>query len=137
MKKKKSNVDVIQAAGGIVWRNAFSDKELAIIHRPGYDDWTLPKGKLEPGENWKEAALREAREETGCEVELENFAGCICYATLNVPKVVLFWNMKLIGDCHFQPTKEVDKLQWLQVEQALGILNYQSERELIMKNNNG
>lgn len=138
MNNKQTDVAVIQAAGGLIWRNGADGKELAIIHRPKHNDWTLPKGKLEPGENWQQAALREAREETGCKVEIENFAGCVCYAPLDIPKVVLYWNMKLIGECHFKPNKEVDQLQWLKVEQALTMLDYQSEKELINKtfNNN-
>jgi len=127
------NIDVIQAAGGLLWRHTPNGKELAVIHRPKHDDWTLPKGKLKPGESWKEAALREVYEETGCKVEIENFAGCICYTSNNVPKVVLYWNMKLIGNCNFRPNKEVDQLQWLTIDKALASLDYQPERELINK----
>ncbi len=133
MKNKKADVDVIQAAGGLIWRNTSGDKELAIIHRPKYNDWTLPKGKLNPGESWKEAALREVQEETGCKVEIDSFAGCICYTPENIPKIVLYWNMKLIGDCHFQPNKEVDQLQWLKIKDALALLDYQIEKDLIVK----
>lgn len=133
MNDKQANVDVIQAAGGLVWRNANGEKELAIIHRPKHDDWTLPKGKLEPGESWKEAALREVLEETVCQVEIENFAGCICYTPKDIPKIVLYWNMKLIDEGNFKPNKEVDQIRWLKVDEALAILGYQSERELIKK----
>ena len=133
MNDKQANVDVIQAAGGLVWRNANGRKELLIIHRPKHDDWTLPKGKLEPGESWKEAALREVLEETVCQVEIENFAGCICYTPKDVPKIVLYWNMKLIDEGNFKPNKEVDQIRWLKVDEALAILGYQSERELIKK----
>lgn len=135
MKNKKTVVDVIHAAGGLVWRNNNGKKELAVIHRPKHDDWTLPKGKLEPGESCQEAALREVREETGCQVEIDSFAGCICYTPKDIPKIVLYWNMKLIEQCHFEPTKEVDQLRWLNVKQALAKLVYRSERELIIKNN--
>ena len=133
MYNKKAEVDVIQAAGGLIWRNISGEKKLAVIHRPKYNDWTLPKGKLNPGENWKEAALREVWEETGCKVEIDNFAGCIRYAPKNVPKIVLFWHMKLSGDCCFQPNNEVDQLLWLTVEDALVKLQYQDEKELIAK----
>ncbi len=134
MKSKNTNIDVIQAAGGLIWRNTSKGKELAIIHRPKHDDWTLPKGKLAPGESWKEAAIREVHEETGCQAEIEDFAGCICYTPMDIPKVVLYWNMNLIGECRFQTTKEVDQILWLKAEQALIILDYPSERELIKKN---
>jgi 8-oxo-dGTP pyrophosphatase MutT (NUDIX family) len=133
MNNNQTNVDVIQAAGGLIWRNANGKKELAIIHRPKHDDWTLPKGKLEPGESWKEAALREVHEETGCQAEIENFAGCICYNPKDIPKIVLYWNMKLIDEGNFKPNKEVDQVRWLKIEDALAMLGYQSERELIKK----
>ena len=125
------NDDVIQAAGGLLWKEAASGKELAIIHRPKYNDWTLPKGKLEPGETWKAAAVREVSEETGCKAEIGNFAGCICYMFRDTPKIVLYWNMKLIGECHFQPGKEVDQLRWMKPGDAIQLLYYPAERELI------
>jgi len=133
MRNNKFDVDVIQAAGGLVWRNTNGEKELAIIHRPKHNDWTLPKGKLEPGEGWKEAALREVGEETGCQVEIENFAGCVCYTLMDIPKIVLYWNMKLVDEGTFIPNKEVDKIRWLKIDDVLAILGYQSERELIKK----
>ncbi len=133
MMLSKTGPEVIQAAGGLVWRDTSEGKQLAIIHRPKHNDWTLPKGKLESGESWIEAAKREVWEETGCEAEILSFAGCVCYAPENVPKIVLYWNMKLIGDIHFHANKEVDQLRWLKVDDALNVLNYQDERELILK----
>lgn len=130
----KNNCDVIQSSGGLIWRNASGGRELAIIYRKRYNDWTLPKGKLEPDECWRDAAIREAWEETGCQVEIESFAGCISYTHRETPKIVLYWNMKLIGACHFQPTDEVDQLRWLKAEPALDLLNYPSEKELVQKN---
>ena len=129
------NADVIQAAGGLLWRETENGRELAIIHRPKLDDWALPKGKLEPGESWKAAALREVYEETGCKAEIENFVGCTCYTTVGTPKVVLYWNMTLTGKCNFQPSKEVDQLQWMKPEDAIQKLDYQTEQELIEKVN--
>ena len=64
--------DAVLAAGGVVWRRTNSAKvEVLLVHRPKYDDWTLPKGKLEPGESFKEAAVREVEEETGIRCGLE------------------------------------------------------------------
>ncbi len=88
---------------------------------------------MEPGESWKQAALREAREETGYEAEIIDFAGCICYMAEHIPKIVLYWNMKLVGASHFRANKEVDQLIWLKIEEALAMLVYQSEKELILK----
>ena len=66
----KAYLPVIEAAGGIVWRNQDRKNHLIIIHRPKYDDWTLPKGKRDPGEHWQETALREVFEETSCVTKL-------------------------------------------------------------------
>ena len=125
---------VIQAAGGLLWRDTAQGKELAVIHRPRNDDWTLPKGKLKPAETWQQAALREVREETGCPAHLGSFAGSLSYLVNGVPKVVLFWNMGLAGACKFQPSEEVDNLVWLPVPQALKTLDYADERALVAAN---
>jgi len=87
--KNKVDQDVIQAAGGLVWRQGEKGKEIAVIHRPRYDDWTLPKGKLRKKETWQQAALREILEEIGCLVRVGDFAGCTCYKFGGIPKVVL------------------------------------------------
>ncbi len=134
MSHHPSYPEVLQSAGGLIWRHSAEGKRLAVIHRPKHDDWTLPKGKLEPGESWSQAALREAFEETGCQVVIEKFAGCICYMTNKTPKVVLYWNMKSVGAEQFRANNEVDQLQWLTVEEAIVRLSYQSERELVLKN---
>jgi 8-oxo-dGTP diphosphatase len=134
MNNEKIAVDVIQSAGGLLWREAPQGTELLIIHRPKYDDWALPKGKLEPDESWTQAAIREVWEETGYQAEIISFAGCLCYAYKGIPKIVLFWNMKVIGDCQFNPTKEVDRIQWMKMEDAFKKLNYSSERDLVEKN---
>ena len=133
MSDKKSAIDVIQSAGGLVWRDAPQGRELLIIHRPKYDDWTLPKGKLEPGESWTQAALREVWEETGCTAEIKSFAGCICYEYKGIPKIVLFWNMKALEHCQFHPTKEVDRIQWMRVDELQKTLSYRDEKRLVTK----
>ena len=126
---------VIRAAGGLLWRKVGGRKELAVIQRTRYGgDWTLPKGKLEPGERWPDAALREVQEETQCRGCLGSFAGSVIYPVDGVPKVVLFWNMTLVGDCRFVPSDEVDALQWLPVKEALRTLDYAGERALVEAN---
>lgn len=134
MTNENNKVDVIQSAGGLLWRESPRGRELLLIHRPKYDDWTLPKGKLEPGESWTQAAIREVWEETGCKTEIKSFAGCICYIYKGIPKIVLFWNMNMIDECQFNPTKEVDRIQWEKTEEVFKRLNYSSERELVLKN---
>lgn len=122
---------VIEAAGGLLWRTTASGREIAIIHRPRYDDWTLPKGKRDPGESWQETAQRELGEETGYEVLLTSFAGSIAYTVKGVAKVVLFWNMALKNNGEFQENSEVDILVWLPVEAALKKMTYALEIALL------
>ncbi len=122
---------LIQAAGGLVWRQGSNGRELAVIHRRRYQDWSLPKGKLKNGESWRQAALREVLEETGCEVLLGDFAGQIDYVVGGTPKRVLFWHMQTVADCQFHPNEEVDAIEWLSPGQALERLNYAGERALL------
>jgi 8-oxo-dGTP pyrophosphatase MutT (NUDIX family) len=126
--------DVIRAAGGLVWRDGPAGRELLVIHRVRYGDWTLPKGKLDSDERWLDAAVREVREETGYEAEPEGFAGCVCYPVRGVPKVVLYWNMRPRGESRFAPSEEVREIAWLGIEEALGKLAYAGERELLQRN---
>ncbi len=125
--------NVIEAAGGLLWRPAPAGRELCLIHRPHYDDWTLPKGKRDPGESWQQTALREVFEETGCRAALSGFAGSVAYTVRGIAKVVLFWHMNLKEDCTFTPNDEVNQLVWLPLEKALRKLSYATERELLEK----
>jgi 8-oxo-dGTP pyrophosphatase MutT (NUDIX family) len=136
MKKEqgKSN-DVIQAAGGLVWRESAEGPEVLLVHRPRYDDWSFPKGKMEAGETWTETALREVEEETGFLVTLDVFAGSFSYLVRRRVKIVLFWNMKwnmkIRPETPFVPNDEVDQLKWLGVDAALKMLEYGLERDLL------
>ena len=85
--------NIIIAAGGIVSRKGAQGPEIAVIHRSRYNDWSLPKGKPNAGESLEATALREVKEETGCDVKIAGFAGTIEYDVKGVPKVVFFWNM--------------------------------------------
>jgi 8-oxo-dGTP pyrophosphatase MutT (NUDIX family) len=131
-----STVDpvVVRAAGGIVWWLDGRVRRLAVIHRPKYRDWSLPKGKLEVDESWQQAALREVLEETGCEASLGDFAGQICYLVKGHPKVVLYWNMERVGECSFTPSREVDCVEWLSRSEALKRLAHPAERRLLNEN---
>ena len=122
---------VIEAAGGLVWRHSLQDRTIAVIHRPRYDDWGLPKGKLQEGEDWVTAATREVEEETGCKTRLGSFAGSVTYDVDGNVKVVRFWNMFALEDCKFRPSDEVDQLLWLSVEAALERLDYPGEKTLL------
>ena len=127
----KKNKNVIQAAGGIIWKKENDQKKLAVVHRHKHDDWSLPKGKVDGGENWKKAALREVLEETGYTGKIKKYAGSISYLLDGKPKVVLFWHMDIKS---YKPKKmngEVDEVRWLTVEEAAEILDYEDEIELI------
>ncbi len=126
-----SKAEVIRAAGGLLWWRQKRKLRLALIHRPKYGDWSLPKGKLEEGETWEEAALREVREETGCEARLLGFAGLVAYLAKGRPKVVMFWHMERTAECRREPTREVDAVAWLSRREALRRLSHPGEKRLL------
>ena len=121
--------DAIVAAGGILRRG----DRIAVIHRPRHDDWTLPKGKAESGEKIEETALREVAEETGCRARLGEFVDVIRYTVAGRPKEVHYWRMEVVGDPNFQPSEEVDRVEWLTPEEALARLSYEGERKLLSR----
>jgi 8-oxo-dGTP diphosphatase len=123
---------LIRAAGGLVWREGANGPRLAIIHRPKNRDWSLPKGKLEPGETFAHAALREVEEETGCHAALRDFAGYTLYSVKGREKIVLFWNMTVRQLSPFTPNGEIDELAWLTPSAALSRLDHPGEREVVV-----
>jgi 8-oxo-dGTP diphosphatase len=122
---------VVRAAGALLWRNTSTGYEIAIVYRKRYGDWTIPKGKLEDGESWKQAALREIKEETGYDANIISFAGAIAYPTDGQPKVVCFWHMMARGEPSSQIDDEVAEVFWLSPEAALARLQYPLERALM------
>jgi len=122
---------MIEAAGGVVLRGDDSDLEVLVVHRLRYDDWSLPKGKLDPGEGWEEAALREVREETGLRCTLGRELAPVAYTDRKGrSKVVRYWLMEPHGGS-FEPNDEVDELRWLPLAEAAGLLSYPHDRELV------
>jgi 8-oxo-(d)GTP phosphatase len=126
---------VIRAGGGVVWRMApdSSSVEVAVIHRPRYDDWSFPKGKLAPGETEFDGALREVVEETGYRVRPGRALGEVRYLKRNGSrreKVVRYWSMQAIGGA-FTPNQEVDDLRWLALRDAESGLTQDSDREIL------
>jgi len=117
----------VRAAGGVLKRRG----KVAIVHRHRYDDWTLPKGKLEPGETAEAAALREVREETGFEARLGERLGATRYRDRRGrPKVVDYYAMT-VAKGEFRPNQEVDELRWVTPAQAAQLLSYEGERSLL------
>jgi 8-oxo-(d)GTP phosphatase len=123
--------DVIRAAGALLWRPASSGYEIAVVHRRRYDDWTLPKGKLQGEESWRQAALREVREETGYNAVIVGFAGAIVYENRGTQKVVRFWHMVAKGEPAAHIDEEVAQAFWLSPEDAHDRLQYPLEKALI------
>ena len=120
--------DEIRAAGGVVVRD---DGRIVVVHRPRYDDWSLPKGKLDAGESWEEAALREVEEETGLRCRLEEELAPAHYTARGRPKTVRWWRMSVIGDDGLDPDDEVDDLRWLTPAEAVAQLSYDHDRRLV------
>ncbi len=115
----------VRAAGGIV----VEDDRVLLIHRPKYDDWSFPKGKLEHGESWEQAALREVEEETGVACELDGYAGTTRYDVAGGPKEVRYYLMTPAGEARAQ--NEVDEVRWVPVAEAAGLLTHDRDRLLL------
>ena len=120
---------LIMAAGGIVQQ----DGEILLVQRPRYQDWSLPKGKLDRGETPLQAALREVREETGYRAKALSFAGAFGYEVKGAPKVVLYWMMKPLKQGPILDPKEVCELRWVNLRTAMRIMSYDLERELVKR----
>lgn len=128
---KSKNQDLIRAAGGLLWRRDGDSWQIAVIYRPRYDDWSLPKGKLKGGESWSQAALREVQEETGCVASLAGFAGAVAYTTTQGPKLVRFWHMLAGESTPRLADDEVSEVAWLSREEALNRLRYPLDLALL------
>ncbi len=118
----------IQAAGAVVFGAA---GDILLVHRPAYDDWSLPKGKCEPSEYRPTTAAREVAEETGTTIRLGAPIQTIGYATEKGNKVVHFWRATTVDVSRFKPNGEVDKIAWLSHEKALRQLSYADERQVL------
>src|SRR5215203_5842910 len=117
----------VRAAGGVVMRDGL----VAVVHRPRYDDWSLPKGKLDPGESFEDAALREVEEETGLRARLVSELPETHYEVDGRPKVVRYWLMEPVSDTRFVPNEETDELRWVTPEEALELLSYDRDRDVL------
>ncbi|MGW5649025.1 NUDIX hydrolase [Saccharopolyspora sp. NPDC003752] len=118
----------VRAAGAVLWRAGAGGTEVALVHRPRYDDWSLPKGKLDPGELPAHAAVREVAEETGFPCVLSRFLTRVDYSVPvagggRAPKVVDYFTARA-GDGAFTPNDEVDELRWLPTGRARELLSY-------------
>lgn len=119
----------VRAAGTVPWRwSEHGDVEVLVVHRPRYDDWSLPKGKCEPGEADEDCALRETSEETGCHGPLGTELGAVRYHDRKGrSKQVRYWAMEVDGG-DFKPNDEVDEARWLPIPEAESLLTYPHDR---------
>lgn len=123
----------INAAGGLLWRrNSNSEIEVLLVHRPRYDDWSLPKGKVESHEELITCAYREVMEETGFDVLFGPFITEIEYFVPEGLKRVSYWAARVVNPDHpFHPNSEVDAITWLTIEEAIQRVTRESDREVI------
>lgn len=122
----------VRAGGGVVRRRGPAGLwEIVLVHRPRYDDWSLPKGKVDPGENVPAAALREVEEETGLVCRLLDLCGETAYLDRKGrPKVVSYWMMEVLAG-RFRPSAEVDAMRWVTLPEARRLLTYPRDRALL------
>jgi 8-oxo-dGTP diphosphatase len=125
---------LVRAAGGVVIREGPSGPEVALVHRPAYDDWSFPKGKLEGDEDERAAAVREVAEETGLSCALDEDLGVVTYVDgRGRPKVVRYWRMTAPADAHLAPAHEIDRAEWVSLGDAARRLTYRHDRELLAR----
>jgi len=120
----------VAAAGGVVWRLHDGTVQVAVIHRPRYDDWSLPKGKLVPGETPLAAAVREVNEELGVQVAVSRRIGRVRYQLDSARKQVTYWAMRRVGG-QFSANDEADAVEWLSVGKARKRLTYDVDRTVL------
>jgi 8-oxo-dGTP diphosphatase len=126
----------VRAGGGVVRRRGNDGEyEFAIVHRPKYDDWSLPKGKVDEGESDEQAALREVEEETGVRCTLGPEVGVVQYRDgKGRPKHVRYWLMEPVDagePAKFRPNHEIDDLRWCSAADAGKLLSYDHDRKLV------
>lgn len=120
----------VQAAGGLLWRQTTGAAQVAVVHRPRYDDWSLPKGKVEPEEHPLLAGYREVIEETGHQPIVELRLPRQRYDIDEGEKTVEWWTMRSAGGS-FTPNHEIDELRWLEPDAADKLLSYRNDKDLI------
>jgi 8-oxo-dGTP diphosphatase len=122
------------AAGAVLWRpdERTGTPEIAVIHRPRYDDWSLPKGKVDPGETEPVTAVREIEEETGFRSHLERQLPTVSYPVDSGIKKVRYWAARCVSG-EFAANHEVDELKWLAPKQAMSELVYPQDRKVLRR----
>ena len=134
MSTQSSASKTVLAAGGVLWRPGHRESapEVAVIHRPRYDDWSLPKGKVDPGETEPVTAVREVLEETGHHVQLGRRIASVSYPIEQRTKKVQYWSARNLGGS-FAPNNEVDELTWMSVSAAIKKVSYPYDRKILRR----
>ena len=125
-----TEIEVVRAGGGVVSRPRFGRTEVLLVHRPKYDDWSIPKGKADPGESDQACALREVEEETGLRCRLGDELATARYPRKGRIKIVRYWRMTPVGGT-FVPDEEVDDVCWLPLERAYDRVSHETDRQVL------
>lgn len=124
--------DLVRAAGGVVWRRAGDIVEVLLVHRDRYDDWSFPKGKLDPGESWEQAAVREVFEETGVVGVLGDELGSTDYVDhKGRPKRARYWAMAVAVETGFEADDEISGRAWVPLDEVHGRLTYARDEAVL------
>lgn len=121
----------LSASGGVILREYEGQRQVLIVHRPHYDDWSLPKGKGKSDELPPQTAIREIAEETGIQACLDLRLPTARYPVSKGIKMVHFWRGRAVTDNGFRPNDEVDTIRWLNIEEALTALSYETDRDVV------
>jgi 8-oxo-dGTP pyrophosphatase MutT (NUDIX family) len=122
---------MVRAAGGVVVREDGGAREVVVVHRPAYDDWTLPKGKARKGESDEDCAVREVQEETGLRCKRGRELASTSYLdSAGREKLVRYWLMRP-ADGTLRPSNEVDEARWISFDEADRLLTYEHDRVVL------
>ncbi|NND02335.1 MAG: NUDIX hydrolase [Acidimicrobiia bacterium] len=131
LRRESDYLPTIWAAGAAVYRMRRGRPEILLTHRPRYDDWSLPKGKLDRGEGFRECAEREVQEESGVTGVVEDFIGTVGYVTgAGNKKAVRYWLLQAKDEA-FKPNREVDKIRWFPPKKAMAKATYSRDEAII------
>ncbi len=133
MASSKPESRLIKAAGAVAWRPGPDGRpEILLVHRRKYDDWSLPKGKVEPGETLPVTAVREVLEEGGARLALGRRLDSVRYNVGGRPKRVHYWSASVTSvDDHAVPNDEVDKVEWVAADRAVERVSYNRDNAVV------